>query len=93
MAKKRESKSLLEPSRIRNAEGLKEVAHLVVTDPKKAATRLHVPNHPVTPRDREVVLFVSFIKAGLVPPFSPFFHAILEIYGIHLAHLCPNMET
>jgi hypothetical protein len=28
--------------------------------------------------------------AGLVPPFSPFFVEVLEVYAIHMVHLVPN---
>ena len=37
--------------------------------------------------------FHHCIKAGLVPPFSPFFRAILEHYQIHVIHLQPNSIT
>jgi hypothetical protein len=42
------------------------------------------------PRPGEVVIFASFLTAGLVPPFSEFFIVALNFYGIHLAHLVPN---
>src|SRR5438105_2003902 len=42
------------------------------------------------PNPREVVIFTSFIMAGLVPHFFEFFLAILNFYGIHLVHLVPN---
>ena len=34
--------------------------------------------------------FLPFLLVGLVPPYSPFFMAALEEYGLHLVHLTPN---
>ena len=42
------------------------------------------------PRAGEVVLFTSFLTAGLAPPFSEFLKYVLSYYRIHLAHLVPN---
>ncbi len=42
------------------------------------------------PRAGEIVLFTSFLMAGLAPPFSEFLRFVLDYYGIHLAHLVPN---
>ena len=39
---------------------------------------------------QEVVVFLPFVLAGLVPPFSPFLVATLEEFGLHLVHLTPN---
>ena len=38
----------------------------------------------------DVVTFIPFILVGLVPPFSPFFKATLEEFGLHMVHLTPN---
>ena len=38
----------------------------------------------------EVVIFHDFCVAGLISPFSEFFMAILEVYGLHMLHLPPN---
>jgi hypothetical protein len=38
----------------------------------------------------EVVIFKSFLLAGLVPPFSEFFLTVLLYYNVHLCHLVPN---
>jgi hypothetical protein len=38
----------------------------------------------------EVVIFLPFLMAGLVPPFSPFFIEVLETYAIHMVRLVPN---
>jgi hypothetical protein len=37
--------------------------------------------------------FLFSVFAGLVPPFSPFFLAILETYGIQAIHLHPKSVT
>jgi hypothetical protein len=37
--------------------------------------------------------FLFSVFAGLVPPFSPFFLAILETYGIQAIHLHPKSIT
>jgi hypothetical protein len=37
-----------------------------------------------------VPIFVNFLAAGLVPPFSAFFLAVLEHYGLHMLHLHRN---
>jgi hypothetical protein len=37
--------------------------------------------------------FLFFVFAGLLPPFSPFFLAILETYGIQAIHLHPKSVT
>ena len=34
--------------------------------------------------------FTSSITAGLVPPFSDFFHEVLDLYGLQVLHLHPN---
>ena len=35
-------------------------------------------------------IFACFVVAGLVPPMSLFFHAVLAAYGLHVAHIHPN---
>ena len=35
-------------------------------------------------------IFSCFVVAGLVPPMSLFFHAVLAAYTLHVAHLHPN---
>ena len=39
----------------------------------------------------EIVLFVSFIRAGLCLPASAFLHRFLSYFGISLNHLAPNV--
>ena len=38
----------------------------------------------------EIILFVSFIRAGLCLPASAFLHRFLNYFGISLNHLAPN---
>ena len=45
---------------------------------------------PAPQHTREMVTFLPFLLMGLVPPFSPFFMAALEEYGLHMVHLTPN---
>ena len=35
-------------------------------------------------------IFACFVVAGLVPPMSLFFHAVLATYGLHVSHIHPN---
>ena len=37
-----------------------------------------------------MVTFHGFSVRGLLPPFSAFFIAILEAFGLHMLHLHPN---
>ena len=37
----------------------------------------------------EVPIFIDALWAGLIPPFSAFFNAVLEHYQIHMLHLDP----
>ena len=41
----------------------------------------------------EVPFFIDALWAGLVPPFSAFFNAVLEHYQIHMLHLDPQSMT
>ena len=42
------------------------------------------------PGPGEIVLFVSFIRAGLCLPASTFLHRFLNYFGVSLNHLAPN---
>ena len=39
---------------------------------------------------RDAQVFACFVAAGLVPPASLFFLAVVASYGLHSAHLHPN---
>ena len=41
----------------------------------------------------EVPYFVDALWAGLIPPFSDFFNAVLSHYQIHMMHLGPDSIT
>ena len=41
----------------------------------------------------EVPFFIDALWAGLVPPFSTFFNAVLAHYQIHMLHLDPQSVT
>ena len=41
-------------------------------------------------QDGVVVTFHDFFVMGLLPPFSDFFMAVLEAFGLHMLHLHPN---
>ena len=41
-------------------------------------------------RDGEVVTIHDFSVMGLLPPFSDFFMAVLEVFGLHMLHLHQN---
>ena len=38
----------------------------------------------------EVPIFIDALWAGLIPPFSTFFNAVLSHYQIHMLHLGPQ---
>ena len=41
----------------------------------------------------EVPYFVDTLWAGLIPPFSDFFNAVLSHYQVHMMHLGPDSIT
>jgi hypothetical protein len=44
-----------------------------------------------TPGPSEIVLFISFVRAGLCLPASIFLHRLLHYFSISLNHLTPNV--
>ena len=70
-------------------EAIAKVRHLVaagsnehgVTELRPSGSRLAEGYYPI---------FIHTLYAGLVPPFSEFLLAILEVYQIQLLHLHPN---
>ena len=38
----------------------------------------------------EIPVHIHSLLAGLIPPFSPFFNAVMSHYQIHLLHLDPR---
>ena len=41
----------------------------------------------------KVPIFIDALWAGLIPPFSAFFNAVLAHYQIHMLHLAPRSVT
>ena len=86
------SPTVLEDSKVFDAEGLARVLPLVAGPSNKfGETRIH---HGSTTVERSAgsiqPIFLHSLVAGLVPPFSDFFLAILTHYDIHLLHLPPR---
>jgi hypothetical protein len=82
-------------SRIKSSRKLQTIREMVGSNNNEwGATRIW---HGRAPRDTLAVtvqpFFLFSIFAGLVPPFSPFFLAILETYGIQAIHLHPKSIT
>ena len=85
------AKLALEKSRVTSEAQLDRVRHMVATDfnewgamelkPAHSRGKLGATFYPV---------FWHTLFAGLVPPLSDFFEAILETYQIRLLHLQPN---
>lgn len=74
-----------------NAEGLDKVRHLVGgANNECGPTRLKMAAARVVDFT-DALIFIVFLSAGLVPPFSSFFHAVLEHFQVHMLHLHPNM--
>ena len=83
--------SVLPESRLVNEEAADKVRKLMVPEGQRGASVVTpVSFPPVTDRPECIVLFTSFMAAGLVPPFSTFFLQILDTFGIQMAHLSPN---
>lgn len=57
--------------------------------PEDAAVRVGESWPRLRYPERSVHL-LSFAMAGLIPPFSGFFHEVLDFYEIHALHLAPN---
>ena len=83
---------VLEASKVLNMEGLARVLPLVVGPSNKYGVTRIFPGSAVVERSTGTVqpVFLHSVVAGLVPPFSDFFLAILSHYDIHLLHLQPN---
>jgi hypothetical protein len=45
-----------------------------------------------TPGPGEIILFISFVRAGLYLPASAFLHRFLQYFRICLNHLTPNVD-
>ena len=75
--------SMLPESRIVNEEGAEKVRKLMVPEGQREASVVTpVSFPPITDPPERIVVFLSFVAAGLVPPFSTFFLQILDTFGI-----------
>ena len=85
------SNSVLLESRIVNEEGAEKVRKLMVLAGQREASVVSpVSFPPSTDWPERIVIFMAFVAAGLVPPFSTFFLQVLDTFGIQLVHLSPN---
>ena len=83
---------VLEASKVLDAGDLARILPLVAGPSHKYGETRIFPGSAVVERNEGSVqpVFLHSIVAGLVPPFSDFFLAILTHYDIHLLHLQPN---
>ena len=66
--------SMLPESRIVNEDGAEKFHKLMVPEGQREASVVTPANYqPTTDQPGRVVIFVSFVAAGLVPTFSTFF--------------------
>ena len=83
--------SVLPESRLVNEEAADKVRKLMVPEVQREALVVRPVSFPsVTDRPERIVLFTSFMAAGLVPTFSAFFLQVLKTFGLQLVHLSPN---
>jgi hypothetical protein len=80
---------MLLKSRLANEEAVSKARHLVASPMNEwGATTLRPGSMAVADlAHTEYPLFLHTLSAGIVPPFSPFFCAILEHYQIQPLHL------
>ena len=76
------------PTRV-DAAAIVKVRHLVAASSNEhGATEMRPTGGRIT--EGFYPIFLHTLYAGLVPPFSDFLLAILEVYQIQLLHLHPN---
>ena len=74
---------MLPESRLKNEEAADKIRKLLVPEGQQGAAVVTPANFPpATTVPWRIVLFTSFVAAGLVPPFSTFFLQVLDTYGI-----------
>ena len=73
-----------------NKKSLSILKKGLVPTGRRGETVVRLATYPPAPEANETVIFASFIAAGLLPPFSAFFLAVLEDFGVQLLHLSPN---
>jgi hypothetical protein len=93
-ARSSEAAPLLD-SRIKSSRKIQTIREMVGSKNSEwGATRIwhgHAPRDTLPAMAQPFFLFSIF--TGLVPPFAPFFLAILETYGIQAIHLHPKSIT
>ena len=83
------TRALFSPSLFVNEEGIAR-AHSVLAAEFLGGDQLKIRPDAGPQREGEVVTFHDFSVMGLLPPFSDFFIAVLEAFGLHMLHLHPN---
>src|SRR5664279_2030701 len=88
-------KRALQRSRLANEEAVNKVRYLAAAETNEwgATTLRPGSTRPADLAVTEYPFFLHTLFAGLVPPFSSFFLAVLEHYQIHPLHLQPNSVT
>jgi hypothetical protein len=82
-------------STVLNLEGLDKVLPALAADTNewKATSAWPASKRPADLAVTEIPIFIHALAAGLVPPFSDFFNAILSHYQILVLHLDPGSIT
>ena len=85
-------KPALDKSHILNEEGLNKVRQAAASKTNEwSSTKLKQAGAPLDQSGAHFYpIFLQTLFAGLGPPFSNFFRAVLEFYEIQLLHLHPN---
>ena len=73
-----------------NLEGAMKVARKAAADFNENGVTVCHPASLTTQDPRDARLFMCFVAAGLVPPASLFFLAVVASFGLHVSHLHPN---
>ena len=73
-----------------DAAGTGRMAHMAATDFNEHGASVCHPDSTTGLTTRDVQLFSCFVAAGLVPPASLFFLAVVASFGLHISHLHPN---
>ena len=83
----------LERSAVINQEGLDKVRHALAVDSNEwKATAVHPATWRVSEMSAtEIPIYLPALLPDLVPPYSPFFNAVISHYQIHPLHLDPRL--
>ena len=73
-----------------NLEATENVACMAATDFNEGGATVCHPSNLTALQAGDARLFRCFIAAGLVPPASLFFLAVVASFGLHVSHLHPN---